>query len=483
MSNYDDYITADDKPFAENINDALLLSNVFDLTVPIQVPTMFKDGAWIDTVSRRKCGVAIVTLKEQLPLGVSISTVDGKSVLTGTGTVKLGFYPNFNSFGRFKSISWENTGTVRVNLKTLNNTTIASNISKGDIENSSVELRKLQEIVIEIVLNNSTLKTLDVVMENKQQTRYGAEVGITDVIGLQDDLDSKVNISDVVNNLTDTSTTKPLSANQGKQLKTLLDSKLDKTVELAPSSTNLVDLNNMVTTGFYSVFNDAAIQYVSNKPSDLGNKSFFLLVEAKNSTYVKQTVSSIYGLTWVRAKATNWTGWKKVETDFIVDTALSSTSTNAVQNKVINTALAGKANSSHTHTKSQISDFPTTMPPSSHTHDDRYYTESEMDEKLSGLTWSQESYANGRIILYYNDYHCSLEIDGLFTPSVANTWTNLTGNTVRDDCLPATSITTLNDGNVLIRFRVTSDGVIQYYSPQTFSSAGNMRAVLNWVRH
>ena len=33
----------------------------------------------------------------------------------------------------------------------------------------------------------------------------------------------------------------------------------------------------------------------------------------------------------------------------IVDSALSSTSTNPVQNKVINTALAGKANSSHTH--------------------------------------------------------------------------------------------------------------------------------------
>lgn len=37
-----------------------------------------------------------------------------------------------------------------------------------------------------------------------------------------------------------------------------------------------------------------------------------------------------------------------------VDSALSSTSTNPVQNKVINTALAGKAASSHTHAASQI---------------------------------------------------------------------------------------------------------------------------------
>ena len=37
-----------------------------------------------------------------------------------------------------------------------------------------------------------------------------------------------------------------------------------------------------------------------------------------------------------------------------VDTALSSTSTNPVQNKVINSALAGKAASSHTHAASQV---------------------------------------------------------------------------------------------------------------------------------
>lgn len=37
-----------------------------------------------------------------------------------------------------------------------------------------------------------------------------------------------------------------------------------------------------------------------------------------------------------------------------VDSALSSSSTNPVQNKVINTALAGKAAASHTHTASQV---------------------------------------------------------------------------------------------------------------------------------
>ena len=42
-----------------------------------------------------------------------------------------------------------------------------------------------------------------------------------------------------------------------------------------------------------------------------------------------------------------------------VDSSLSSSSTNPVQNKVINTALSGKAASTHNHTKSEITDFPT----------------------------------------------------------------------------------------------------------------------------
>lgn len=43
----------------------------------------------------------------------------------------------------------------------------------------------------------------------------------------------------------------------------------------------------------------------------------------------------------------------------VVDSALSSSSENAVQNKVVKSALDGKAASSHTHTTSDITDFPT----------------------------------------------------------------------------------------------------------------------------
>ena len=55
----------------------------------------------------------------------------------------------------------------------------------------------------------------------------------------------------------------------------------------------------------------------------------------------------------------------------IVDSSLSSTSVNPVQNKVVNSALAGKASTSHTHTTTQVSGLDAALAgkaPSSHTH-------------------------------------------------------------------------------------------------------------------
>ena len=53
-------------------------------------------------------------------------------------------------------------------------------------------------------------------------------------------------------------------------------------------------------------------------------------------------------------------------------------------------ALSSKANSSHTHTKSEITDF-------SHNHDERYYTEDEIDSKLNSKLNSSLKGANNGI--------------------------------------------------------------------------------------
>lgn len=69
----------------------------------------------------------------------------------------------------------------------------------------------------------------------------------------------------------------------------------------------------------------------------------------------------------------------------IVDSELSSTSTDPVQNKVVNAAI-NDLNTlvGNTAVATQISNAVASKADVSHTHDDRYYTESEIDTKLSG---------------------------------------------------------------------------------------------------
>lgn len=181
MTNYDDYFTNEDKPFSENLNSSLLLSNAFDGAVTIEMPKMFSDGSFANNTAPRKCGVAIVTLRTTLPSGI---TINNNGDLSGTGTVQLKFYPNFNNFGKIRSISWDDADGITINLKKLNGTVIASNINNGVIESEDEELRKMQEIVIEVVLDDATLTNFEVTMQSKQSDRYGADAKVDSVDGL-----------------------------------------------------------------------------------------------------------------------------------------------------------------------------------------------------------------------------------------------------------------------------------------------------------
>lgn len=83
-----------------------------------------------------------------------------------------------------------------------------------------------------------------------------------------------------------------------------------------------------------------------------------------------------------------------------VDSTINATSTNPVQNKVINTALTGKANTNHTHSITNITNLQSQLDGkanSVHTHDDRYYTETEMDTKLNGKANSSHTHSIGDV--------------------------------------------------------------------------------------
>lgn len=83
-----------------------------------------------------------------------------------------------------------------------------------------------------------------------------------------------------------------------------------------------------------------------------------------------------------------------------VDSTINATSTNPVQNKVINTALTGKANTNHTHSITNITNLQSQLDGkanSVHTHDNRYYTETEMNTKLNGKANSSHTHSIGNV--------------------------------------------------------------------------------------
>ena len=83
-----------------------------------------------------------------------------------------------------------------------------------------------------------------------------------------------------------------------------------------------------------------------------------------------------------------------------VDSSLSSTSAKPVQNKVITNALNGKANVQHNHTFATVVNLQSTLNSKSdvgHTHDDRYYTETEMNTKLNGKANSSHTHSIGNV--------------------------------------------------------------------------------------
>ena len=105
------------------------------------------------------------------------------------------------------------------------------------------------------------------------------------------------------------------------------------------------------------------------------------------------------------------TTYSKTNHTHTVDTALSSTSTNPVQNKVINTALSGKANTSHNHTLNDVTGLTSALSDkadSNHTHDNRYYTESEMDTKLNGKSNTDHNHDSR----YYTETEVDTKLNG-----------------------------------------------------------------------
>lgn len=148
---------------------------------------------------------------------------------------------------------------------------------------------------------------------------------------------NKVNVTDIVDNLTSTATNKPLSAKQGKILNNLIST-------LTEAANTKIDTIN--GDSFISVSKSGTTAAITHKDvSRTNTTSTTSPTSGGTFTAVKSVTSDskghVIGIDTETITLPN--------TAVTVDSELSSTSTNPIQNKVLVNALNEKANTEHTH--------------------------------------------------------------------------------------------------------------------------------------
>lgn len=113
-----------------------------------------------------------------------------------------------------------------------------------------------------------------------------------------------------------------------------------------------VDQLYTIASNLHTVATSGSYNDLSNKPTipTVNNATLTIQKNGSNvATFTANSASNATANITVPTKTSELTNDSGFITGITVDSALSSTSTNPVQNKVINSALAGKAASSHTH--------------------------------------------------------------------------------------------------------------------------------------
>lgn len=200
----------------------------------------------------------------------------------------------------------------------------------------------------------ATIATLNTELSKKanndhtHDTRYYTESEVDDLFTqLNDILETKsdvghTHIIDDISNLQSTLDNKAPSSHVHSRL-------------VPTSIPEGADLNDYTTQGsFYCSANTIATT-IQNSPS---NQAFHLEVYKTADLGVRQVVyafSTSNTYSWQRNGYNgNWTNWCEIIDINKVDSSLSSTSTNPVQNKIINTALSNKSDIDHTHVSLDI---------------------------------------------------------------------------------------------------------------------------------
>lgn len=176
----------------------------------------------------------------------------------------------------------------------------------------------------------------------------------------------------------------------------------------------------------------------------------------------------------------------------VVDSSLSSSSTNPVQNKIVNSALNGKANSSHSHSISNITNLQSALDSKSatgHNHDERYYTETEMDTKLNGkansshthtasqisdLTVSTHTFANGAKLYKYGKIVLAVFNNYQYSGKTPYAWTDIFNIPSAYKPISTDNIYGYATGGMVL----AGSNKISIYPPQ---ASGGLFGIIVWV--
>jgi len=196
MSN-ENFFKHDDKAYAENLNDAILIANAFDYEVPVNIPSMYSNHHYPSNNNTYKAGVADITLISSGSLSIGDEAITNNT--NSSQMLRLRIYPNFNNFYAWKRLNWTCTGDVTVNICDAGTSTsllpsgALTNPDNETLLNGISNLQGLKEYDLLITIPvNGVLNTLSLVFVNNwnSQNRVSASISQGNVTGLVDDLSS-----------------------------------------------------------------------------------------------------------------------------------------------------------------------------------------------------------------------------------------------------------------------------------------------------
>ena len=271
---------------------------------------------------------------------------------------------------------------------------------------------------------------------------------------------SKVNVSDIVNNLTTNSDSKVLSAAQGVAIKSLIDTLEEELDSHTHTIADVFGLQSALDSKAASS-HGTHVSYSTTNPVMDGTASVGSASTVARSDHRHPTDTS-------RAAQTDLDALAEV----VAKKADTSTLTSHTSNK--SNPHGVTASQVGAYTKSEVDSALNGKAPNSHTHDDRYYTETEIDSKVATLNTAIEGKAaSSHTHSISNITNLQSALDGKADSSHSHNYLPLSGGDMTGNII-------IQNSNSYVGLKDT-DGNISYLQTYNDGSGNKTGFGYSWV--